>query len=46
LTASAHVAAQAKINLFLDVLERDPSGYHSLETAFLRIELADDVTVR
>lgn len=46
MTASAHVAAQAKINLFLDVLERDPSGYHSLETAFLRIELADDVTVR
>jgi 4-diphosphocytidyl-2-C-methyl-D-erythritol kinase len=46
LTASAHVPAQAKINLFLDVLERDPSGYHSLETAFLRIDLADDVTVR
>jgi len=46
LSASAHVAAQAKINLFLDVLERDPSGYHSLQTAFLRIDLADDVTVR
>jgi 4-diphosphocytidyl-2-C-methyl-D-erythritol kinase len=46
LTASARVAAQAKINLFLDVLERDPSGYHSLETAFLRIDLADDVAVR
>jgi 4-diphosphocytidyl-2-C-methyl-D-erythritol kinase len=46
LTASARVAAQAKINLFLDVLERDPTGYHSLETAFLRIDLADDVTVR
>jgi 4-diphosphocytidyl-2-C-methyl-D-erythritol kinase len=46
LTASARVAAQAKINLFLDVLERDASGYHALETAFLRIDLADDVTVR
>jgi 4-diphosphocytidyl-2-C-methyl-D-erythritol kinase len=46
LTVSAHVAAQAKVNLFLDVLERDPTGYHSLETAFLRIDLADDVTVR
>ena len=46
MTASAHVAAQAKVNLFLDVLERDPTGYHSLETAFLRIDLADDVTVR
>ena len=43
---TAHVAAQAKINLFLDVLERDASGYHALETAFLRIDLADDVTVR
>ena len=46
MTASAHVAAQAKINLFLDVLEREPSGYHALETAFLRIDLADDVSVR
>ncbi len=46
MTASAHVAAQAKINLFLDVLEREPNGYHALETAFLRIDLADDVTVR
>jgi 4-diphosphocytidyl-2-C-methyl-D-erythritol kinase len=46
LTASAHVAAQAKINLFLDVLERDASGYHALETAFLRIDLADEVTIR
>jgi len=46
LSASARVAAQAKINLFLDVLERDASGYHSLETAFLRVDLADDVSVR
>ncbi len=46
MTAAARVAAQAKINLFLDVLEREPSGYHSLETAFLRIDLADDVAVR
>jgi 4-diphosphocytidyl-2-C-methyl-D-erythritol kinase len=45
LTISAHIAAQAKVNLFLDVLEREPSGYHSLETAFLRIDLADDITV-
>lgn len=41
---AAHVAAQAKINLFLDVLAREPSGYHGIETAFLRIDLADDVT--
>jgi 4-diphosphocytidyl-2-C-methyl-D-erythritol kinase len=42
----AHVAAQAKVNLFLDVLARDATGYHSIETAFLRIDLADDVKVR
>jgi 4-diphosphocytidyl-2-C-methyl-D-erythritol kinase len=46
LTASAQVAAQAKINLFLDVLAREQNGYHAIETAFLRIDLADDVTVR
>ena len=45
-TRAAHVAAQAKINLFLHVLAREPSGYHGIETAFLRIDLADDVTVR
>jgi 4-diphosphocytidyl-2-C-methyl-D-erythritol kinase len=44
-TRTAHVAAQAKINLFLDVLEREPSGYHGIVTAFLRIDLADDMTV-
>lgn len=46
MTAFAHVAAQAKVNLFLDVLEREPNGYHAIETAFLRIDLADDVVVR
>ncbi|HEV8447439.1 MAG TPA: 4-(cytidine 5'-diphospho)-2-C-methyl-D-erythritol kinase [Gemmatimonadaceae bacterium] len=46
MNASARVAAQAKINLFLDVLERDARGYHALETAFLRIDLADDVAIR
>ena len=44
-TRAAHVAAQAKINLFLHVLGREPNGYHGVETAFLRIDLADDVTV-
>jgi 4-diphosphocytidyl-2-C-methyl-D-erythritol kinase len=41
----ARVAAQAKINLFLRVLAREESGYHSIETLFQRIELADDVRV-
>lgn len=38
--------AQAKINLGLRILGREPSGYHSIETVFHRLDLADDVTVR
>jgi 4-diphosphocytidyl-2-C-methyl-D-erythritol kinase len=43
---SARVLAQAKINLFLNVGERDASGYHALDTLFQRIDLADEVVVR
>ena len=43
---SARVAAQAKVNLRLRILAREASGYHQLETLFLRLVLADDVTVR
>jgi 4-diphosphocytidyl-2-C-methyl-D-erythritol kinase len=42
---TARVEAQAKINLFLRILSREPSGYHQLETLFQRIALADAVTV-
>ncbi len=42
----ARVRAQAKVNLFLDVLGRLPDGYHEIRTLFHRIDLADDVTVR
>jgi 4-diphosphocytidyl-2-C-methyl-D-erythritol kinase len=41
----ARVEAQAKLNLFLRILSREPSGYHQLETLFQRIALADSVTV-
>ena len=37
--------AQAKINLSLRVLGKQPDGYHSIETVFLRVELGDDVRV-
>jgi len=43
---SARVAAQAKVNLRLRILAREASGYHQLETLFLRLALADEVTVR
>lgn len=37
--------AQAKINLSLRVLGKEPDGFHSIETVFLRIALGDDVRV-
>lgn len=43
---AARVAAQAKVNLLLRVLARESSGYHQIETLFIRLELADAVTVR
>ena len=46
MSASARVLAQAKINLLLRVLARETTGYHSIETVFLRLDLADEVTVR
>jgi 4-diphosphocytidyl-2-C-methyl-D-erythritol kinase len=37
------VAAPAKVNLFLRVLARERDGYHSLETLFCLVSLADTV---
>lgn len=45
MSKSAFVRAQAKVNLWLHVLSRETTGYHSIETVFHRIDLADDVTV-
>ena len=38
--------AQAKANLFLRVLARESDGYHSIETLFCRLELADTLSAR
>lgn len=43
---TARVCAQAKINLSLRILAREESGFHQLETIFLRIDAGDMVTVR
>ncbi len=42
----ARMVAQAKINLFLRILAREASGFHSLETLFQRLDLGDLVSVR
>jgi 4-diphosphocytidyl-2-C-methyl-D-erythritol kinase len=42
---AASVEAQAKVNLRLCVLAREASGYHQLESLFLRIDLADTLRV-
>jgi 4-diphosphocytidyl-2-C-methyl-D-erythritol kinase len=39
------VQAHAKVNLFLRVLARESSGFHSLETLFALLELHDTLTV-
>lgn len=49
MTHGAHgveVMAQAKVNLRLKILAREATGFHQLETLFLRLELADVVRVR
>lgn len=39
------VPAPAKLNLRLEVLAREESGYHQLETLFCALDLADELTV-
>ena len=44
MTAAVRILAHAKANLFLRVLARETSGYHTLETLFTLLELADELT--
>lgn len=37
--------APAKVNPILRVHEREPSGYHEIETLFCALELADELTI-
>ncbi|MDB4908142.1 MAG: 4-diphosphocytidyl-2-C-methyl-D-erythritol kinase [Gemmatimonadetes bacterium] len=43
---SARTLAQAKVNLVLHVLAREGTGFHQLETLFLRLALGDGVAIR
>ena len=44
MTDSVTLAAPAKLNLFLRVLGRETDGFHSIETLFCRLDLADELT--
>ena len=46
MSPAGRTLAQAKVNLALRILGRNRDGYHSIETMFLRLELADAVSVR
>jgi len=46
MSTAGRTFAQAKVNLALRILGQNPDGYHAIETVFLRLELADLVTVR
>ena len=41
---SITLPAPAKLNLFLRVLAREEDGFHSIETLFARLDLADELT--
>lgn len=42
----ARTTAQAKINLSLRVLDKEPDGFHAIDTVFLRLDLGDEVRLR
>ena len=38
--------ANAKVNLFLDVLERRPDGYHNIQSVFQFVSLCDKLELK
>lgn len=40
------IRSPAKINLFLEVVDRRPDGYHEIETVMQLVDLCDDVHLR
>lgn len=45
MSEAVRIAAHAKMNLLLRVLAREAGGHHQIETAFVLLELADEITV-
>ena len=44
--AKINLKANAKINIFLDVLDKRNDGYHNIKTIFQEISLADDIIIK
>ncbi|MFH0731739.1 MAG: 4-(cytidine 5'-diphospho)-2-C-methyl-D-erythritol kinase [Candidatus Omnitrophota bacterium] len=42
---STIIKAPAKVNLYLDVINKRPDGYHNIETIFERIDLCDWIKI-
>ncbi|MDD5067696.1 MAG: 4-(cytidine 5'-diphospho)-2-C-methyl-D-erythritol kinase [bacterium] len=40
------IRTPAKVNLFLDVIERQSSGFHTLQTILQAVSLFDEITIR
>lgn len=40
------IFAPAKLNLFLDVIDRRPDGYHTIKTIFEKIDLRDEIVIK
>ena len=40
------VSSSAKLNLYLEILDKRPDGYHNLRTVFERISLSDTITLK
>lgn len=40
------IYAPAKLNLYLDVLEKRPDGFHNIETIFEKIDLRDEIIIK
>jgi 4-diphosphocytidyl-2-C-methyl-D-erythritol kinase len=45
LRATVRLAARAKVNLRLNVLAREASGFHQIETLFCALDFADDIEI-
>lgn len=43
MTATVHIRAHAKLNLFLRVLARESDGFHGLETLLCLVDLTDEL---